>query len=255
MNLTLLQYRIAFENPELNIATIERLLNLVENPDLIVLPEMFTTGFSMNTAQYAENMNGKSVNWMVQKAALLNTTIIGSLIIEENGKYYNRLVAAHSNGNIQYYNKRHLFRMGEENNHYTAGNNRIILDIAGFRICPLICYDLRFPVWSRNTDNFDMLVYVANWPSVRADVWNTLLKARAIENQCYVAGVNCTGTDGNNILYKGESQIINAKGQYIRNPETRDECVISTTLSISKLQDFRKQFPVLLDRDSFNIIA
>jgi len=145
--------------------------------------------------------------------------------------------------------------MGEENNHYTAGNNRIILDIAGFRICPLICYDLRFPVWSRNTDNFDMLVYVANWPSVRADVWNTLLKARAIENQCYVAGVNCTGTDGNNIHYKGESQIINAKGQYIRNPETRDECVISTTLSISKLQDFRKQFPVLLDRDSFNIIA
>jgi len=163
---------------------------------VVFLPEMFATGFSMNVSELAEPMNGETVNWMKKRCSEHQLALCGSLIIQENGNFYNRMLFVEPSGKTSFYDKRHLFTMGNEESHFQAGTERLIVDYKGWRICPLICYDLRFPVWARNRNEYDLLVYSANWPQARTEVWNTLLKARAIENQCYVVGVNRVGADG-----------------------------------------------------------
>ena len=224
------------------------------NSDLVVLPEMFTTGFSMAPEVLAEGMDGKAVAWITQKAQSANVAIMGSAIIKENGAYYNRLLFAEPNGSLHTYDKRHLFRMGNEHNHYNGGSQRLIVSYKGWRICPLICYDLRFPVWSRNQNEYDLLIYIASWPAARSFPWKTLLLARAIENQCYVVGVNRVGVDGANLTYSGDSAAIDSRGGYLSNLTPSVAGVETVTLSMADLLDFRKKFPVMLDGDRFQIL-
>ena len=255
LKLTIIQTDIIWEDRQKNLQNYESLLdNHKERSDLIVLPEMFTTGFTMNTADLAEEMNGNAVKWMRTYSAKLNTAMIGSVIIKENGHFYNRLIVVKPDSEeIEYYDKRHLFRMGNEHRNYSEGSRKLIFDIKGWKICPLICYDLRFPVWSRNIGDYDVLIYVANWPESRREGWNTLLSARAIENQCYVAGVNRIGNDGNMISYSGDSMVIDAKGQIISETKPYSLSAETVKLSMTDLTDFRQKFPVFLDKDDFEI--
>ncbi|MDX9880609.1 MAG: amidohydrolase [Prolixibacteraceae bacterium] len=253
-NVTIVQYNIEWENKQANFRKIEKLASRIDTTDLIVLPEMFSTGFSMNVSEMAEKMSGLSVNWMKQFSVEKNAAVCGSLIIEENGKYYNRLLFVQPDGQVFWYDKRHLFTMGDEQTYYSPGNERLIVEFRGFRILPLICYDLRFPVWSRNQNDFDLMVYVANWPAPRRKAWNTLLKARAIENQSYLIAANRTGTDANGIKYSGGSYAIDAKGKITRELEKNEENIISEKFSIGSLQKFRQKFPVLNDTDRFSFI-
>lgn len=251
MNIAIIQPGIIWESPESNIKKYNRMLSgLSSDPDLIILPEMFTTGFSMNSADLAVPPDNPFTSWMRTISCERNSAITGSIIISEGGRYYNRLFFVDPQGNINHYDKRHLFRMGGEGDHFSPGNKRLIVKFRDWRICPLICYDLRFPVWSRNREEYDLLIYVSNWPAARSEVWNTLLKARAIENQCWVIGVNRVGLDGENIDYIGESQVIDPKGQvrlYLDNEEQSGEFCIS----LAELRNFRKKFPVWKDRDDF----
>jgi len=256
LKITLIQSNLHWENCEMNLEQFSKKICLInEQTDLIVLPEMFTTGFSMQPERLAESMTGRTVNWMKEQAQQKQCVITGSFICEENGKYYNRLVWMKPNGNYSTYDKRHLFSMASEDRHYTAGNKKVIEEIKGWKICPLICYDLRFPIWSRNqkTDPYDVLIYVVNWPERRTHPWKTLLLARAIENQCYVVGVNRVGNDGNEIYYSGDSAIINFKGEVISKTPTHEEFTETITLNYQNLEEFRKQFPVLNDADDFEI--
>jgi omega-amidase len=225
---------------------------LPEPSDLIVLPEMFTTGFSMDAPGLAEPMDGESVSWLRDVAASSGASVCGSLIITENQRYFNRFVCASPGGDLQCYDKCHLFRLANEQNHYAAGTELLTFDLNGFRICPLVCYDLRFPVWSRNRDAYDVLIYVANWPSRRHHAWETLLRARAIENLSYVIGVNRTGTDGNDIPYDGGSSIIDYLGADLANLGDR-EGIASATLDSAKLTAFRERFAFHKDADNFTI--
>lgn len=251
MNIAIIQPGIIWESPESNIKKYNRMLSgLSSDPDLIILPEMFTTGFSMNSADLAVPPDNPFTSWMRTISCERNSAITGSIIISEGGRYYNRLFFVDPQGNINHYDKRHLFRMGGEGDHFSPGNKRLIVKFRDWRICPLICYDLRFPVWSRNREEYDLLIYLSNWPAARSEVWNTLLKARAIENQCWVIGVNRVGLDGENIDYIGESQVIDPKGQvrlYLDNEEQSGEFCIS----LAELRNFRKKFPVWKDRDDF----
>ena len=251
LNITLLQPNIIWEVPQANLERFSEMLAPIDNTDLIVLPEMFSTGFSMQPEKLKENMDGPSVQWMKNLAREKDTAITGSLIIEESGKVFNRMVWVFPDGKTEIYDKRHLFTMGEENQHYSAGTEKLIVKYKGWRFCPLICYDLRFPVWSRNTQNYDVLLYVANWPAVRHEVWKTLLKARAIENQAYCVGVNRVGKDGPGLDYEGDSCIIDAKGnaRFLSDKEQ----VASFEISMVELQKFREKFPVLNDRDLFRM--
>ncbi|HBL77898.1 MAG: hypothetical protein A2W90_01675 [Bacteroidetes bacterium GWF2_42_66] len=251
---TIIQYNIAWEDKRANFRKIEELANRIDTTDLIVLPEMFSTGFSMNVSGMAEKMDGLSVNWMKQFSVEKNAAICGSLIIEENGKYYNRLLFVQPDGQVFWYDKRHLFTMGDEQTYYTPGNQRLIVEFRGFRILPLICYDLRFPVWSRNRNDFDLMIYVANWPAPRRKAWKTLLKARAIENQSYLVAANRTGTDANGIKYSGDSYTIDAKGKINRKLEKSKEGAISEKFSLESLHKFRQKFSVLNDADQFSLI-
>ncbi len=255
-NLTtsIVQYNIAWEDKQANFRKIEKLVDQIDTSDLIVLPEMFSTGFSMNVSGLAEKMNGLSVNWMKRLSAQKNAAICGSLIIEEARIYYNRLLFVQPDGQVFWYDKRHLFTMGNEQNYYTSGNQRLIVEFRGFRILPLICYDLRFPVWSRNRNDFDLMVYVANWPTPRRKVWKTLLKARAIENQSYLVAANRTGTDANGINYSGGSYTIDAKGKITRQLAKNEEGILSEKFSLESLQRFRQKFSVLNDADRFSLI-
>jgi omega-amidase len=257
LKITLIQSSLFWENKEKNLEQFSRKIDSVKEPtDLIILPEMFTTGFSMNTKDLAEPLAGNTFNWMKKKASEKKCTVTGSFICHENGKYFNRLVWMNADGTYSIYDKRHLFRMGDENNYYSGGNKKIIVKLKGWKICPLICYDLRFPVWSRNENgenNYDLLIYVANWPERRAHAWKTLLLARAIENQCYVAGVNRVGEDGNAITHSGDSAVINAKGEIISHLKSHQENVETIVLNKDELNKFREQFPVLLDADKFEI--
>jgi omega-amidase len=212
---------------------------------------MFTTGFSMSPEKLKESMNGFSVEWMKKTAYEKNASVVGSLIIEENGKIFNRAVWVFPDGNYQFYDKRHLFSMGGEQFSYSAGNKKLIVDFRGWKFCPLICYDLRFPVWSRNTENYDVLIYMANWPSARHFVWKNLLIARAIENQSYCVGVNRTGNDGIGLNYSGDSALITPKG--ISDFLGEKEKVHTYELSFNELHEFRKSFPVLGDCDTFTV--
>lgn len=253
LTVTIVQYNIEWENKPANFRKIEKLLNPIGTTDLIVLPEMFSTGFSMNVSEMAEPMDGPSVNWMKQLAAEKNAAVCGSLITEDTHGYHNRIIFAPPKGEIYQYDKRHLFTMGNEQNHYSPGRERLIVEFRGFRILPLVCYDLRFPVWSRNRNDFDLMVYVANWPAPRKKAWKTLLKARAIENQSYLVAANRIGADANGIKYAGGTYAIDAKGKIINKLPDNKEGVVSEKFSLESLQKFRQRFPVLNDADHFTL--
>lgn len=250
LKLLIVQSDIIWGEVENNLNHLDELISRnFEVSDVIVLPEMFTTGFSMETKVLAEKADGKAFFWLASKARELNVAITGSIIFSEGENYYNRLYWINPDGNYYHYDKRHLFRMGEENLFFQPGKKRLIVDYKGWRICPLICYDLRFPVWSRNKNDYDLLIYVANWPAARNHVWNILLQARAIENQCFVVGSNRVGKDGNNVHYTGESCVIHPKGYYATKSQGPEEQVLKCVISYDELMAFRKKFPVLDDAD------
>jgi predicted amidohydrolase len=256
LKVTIVQTYLFWEDISKNILHFDSKLNeLSEDTDIIVLPEMFTTGFIMNPELLAEEHGGAALQWMLKKAEEKNCVIVGSVSVKENNQFYNRLYWVLPDGSFEYYNKRHLFRMGNEHQHYEIGNKKLIIHYKGWKICPLVCYDLRFPVWSRNRkDNaYDILLYVANWPSVRSYPWKQLLIARAIENQAYVVGVNRIGEDGNTIAHSGDSCVLNPRGELISKMNANEDEMETISLSYSYLQDFRKAFPVMLDGDEFNI--
>lgn len=256
LKVTIVQTALHWEDIDSNLAMFNKKVEGIApaSTDIIVLPEMFTTGFTMNVTAVAETMDGKAIEWMKKTAAEKKCVVTGSLVIKEGEHYYNRLIWMRPDGTFEQYDKRHLFRMGTEDKTYTAGGKRIIVTYKGWRVCPLVCYDLRFPVWSRNNEDYDCLIYVANWPEVRSYPWRQLLIARAIENQAYVVGVNRVGKDGNNMAHSGDSVVLNAKGQPISNTKANEESVETVTLSIKELEDFRKVFPVALDADRFKIV-
>lgn len=251
INITLVQPDIIWEDVQANLERYTEMLDPVNKTDIIVLPEMFATGFSMKPEKLKETMDGPSVQWMKKLAGEKSAAVTGSLIIEENEKIFNRLVWILPDGKTEYYDKHHLFTMAEENKHYSAGNKKLMVHYKGWKICPLICYDLRFPVWSRNTENYDVLIYVANWPSPRHHVWKNLLTARAIENQSYCVGVNRIGIDGAGLKYLGDSAVVSPKGfsEYLGEQEK----MRTFELSYNELHDFREKFPLLNDRDAFTI--
>ncbi len=255
LKIAAIQVDLAWQKPLKNRVYFERLLpNLAtQNVDLVVLPEMFSTGFTMQTEEFAEEMNGTTVQWLQNCAKSYNFLLTGSLIIKEKGQFFNRQIFAFPNEELQYYDKRHLFRMGGEDKHYTAGAKRVIVTYKGWRICPQICYDLRFPVWSRNCDDYDLLLYVANFPTARRKVWNTLLAARSIENQCYVVGCNRIGNDGNGLAHSGDTQILSPKGEILAAAEENMPSTMIFTLNKEDLYAFREKFPVHLDADDFII--
>jgi len=251
INVSLIQFDIAWEDKKANFDHLNHLLENLET-DLVVLPEMFTTGFSMKAVELAEAPNGPTTQWMQEKAGNLNAAIVGSHIAKVDGQYFNRLLWVFPDGHYQIYDKRHLFRMAKEQDIYTAGQNRLILNYKGWRFCPQICYDLRFPVWNRNQNDYDCLIFVANWPAIRTDAWSQLLKARAIENLAYVIGVNRVGNDGNEIYHSGKSAFIDFKGQVLS--ERSDATVIQQMdLLPEDFKAFRKKFPAWMDADSFTI--
>jgi len=232
----------------------EKLAAAAPKTDLIVLPEMFSTGFSMDAPALAEQPEGETLQWMREQAAAYDAVVTGSIIVQENGQYFNRLYWVRPDGSYAQYNKRHLFRMAQEHHTYTPGSERLTVELKGWKICPLVCYDLRFPVWSRNTgDRYDLLLYVANWPKVRSLPWRTLLQARAIENVAYVVGVNRIGTDVNNHPYSGDSAIIHPKGHKLLET-TEQESILTIELSKQELLDFRETFPAHLDADEFELL-
>lgn len=254
LKVAILQSNLHWENIDENLNMFSSQIMAIESDvDLIVLPEMFNTGFTMNSAELAEPMNSVSMQWMLEMAKAKDAVITGSIIIEEEAKYFNRLIWMQPDETYEFYDKRHLFRMMDENNHYSAGEKRLIVELKGWRICTMICYDLRFPVWSRNVNDYDCLLYIANWPSPRMEAWNTLLKARAHENQAYVIGVNRIGEDANGTQFSGGSAIIDPKGATICETNFDEEQVKSATLSYSELKDFRDKFPIALDADAFEI--
>lgn len=254
LRITLLQPDTYWENPDANRAELEEIIAGLEHAtDLIILPETFTTGFSGRAREVSEPMNFNTHKWMKMMAAQTQAAICGSVFISEHNKVFNRLLFVTPDGETIAYDKKHLFSMGAEGEQFTPGNKSIIINWKGWRIKPLICYDLRFPVWARNRDKeYDILMYSANWPASRSNVWNTLLPARAIENQCYVAGVNRVGTDGNGHNYIGESQVIDPKGMKIAKMESNPGS-LSVHLSLKDLQAFREKFPVWRDADDFEI--
>lgn len=249
-----IQAALVWENPKQNIAFFEEKIKSLENDtDLIVLPEMFTTGFTMNPEKVAEKMTGFSVSWMQKIAKEKQTAICGSLVISDFNKFYNRFVFVHPSGEIETYNKKHSFTFAGEDKVYTSGTKKIIIEYKGWRICPLICYDLRFPVWARNTENYDLLIYIANWPVARVSAWDTLLKARAIENMSYVVGVNRTGKDANNYEYSGNSLLIDYLGKELSSLEKNELGIVTATFVKSDQDKIRKKLGFLTDKDSFKI--
>ena len=251
LKVTIIQSNIFWEDKLANLKYFEKKIDKISQTDLIVLPEMFTTGFTMNPEPLAETMDGKTVNWMLDLASEKKSLIVGSVIIEDDSYYYNRLIAAFPNGTLQYYDKKHLFTLANEHQHYTAGTDQLLIKYKGWKIFPLICYDLRFPVWARNTVNYDVLIYIASWPKIRIAAWDTLLKARAIENMCYTIGVNRVGVDANDFEYPGHSVVLDAFGNEILSTNENQEGVFNVILDKDKLDEIRKKLQFLNDRDSF----
>lgn len=260
LKITIIQSNLHWENMEANLEMFsEKISSVKERTDLIVLPEMFSTGFTMNAKKHAETMSGKAVQWMKDRAKEKNCVVAGSVIIEENKKFYNRLLWMLPNGKFKTYDKRHLFRYANEQKYYAPGQKKLIVELKGWKICPLICYDLRFPVWIRNKTprgkmDYDLILFVANWPERRNHPWKTLLMARAMENQCYVAGVNRVGNDGNNVYHSGDSAVINFKGEVISKTSPHEEAVETVTLSKKELDGWRKSFPAWMDADKFKLL-
>lgn len=254
LRITLIQTSLHWENPAANRQMFSQHFDSVkEETDIIVLPEMFSTGFTMNTAA-AETMDGETVVWLKQEAGRKKCIITGSLLIHDSEKYFNRLFWMKPDGNFMTYDKRHLFRLSGEEKIFTAGTKKLIVELKGWKVCPMVCYDLRFPVWSRRTAkvDYDVLIYAANWPEKRITAWNQLLPARAIENQSYVIGVNRCGTDGNDAMHPGYSAAIDYAGKKINNNET-GEFIETVSLSYAALQQHRNHFAFHLDADDFDL--
>ena len=254
MTITFLQTSLHWEDRQKNLDDFEDKISAINDTDLILLPEMFTTGFTMNAAALAEPMDGPAVTWIKRIAKEKSCAIAGSLIIEEDGKYYNRMVWVHD-GKVQHYDKRHLFSLAHEEKTYTAGTKKLIVELNGWKICPLICYDLRFPVWSRRTKaaDYDILLYSANWPERRIKAWKTLLPARAVENQCYVIGVNRIGDDGTGIYHSGDSAAYDFRGELVSKTLVGEESVERAEFSLEELRDFRRDFGFAEDADGISL--
>ena len=251
LKVTLIQSELVWEDISSNLTGFDNTINAVEeDTHLIILPEMFSTGFTMNAAALAQDMKGSAVKWIKEKSAEKTVDILGSIIAEDGGKFFNRLVWAKPDGEIFTYDKKHLFRMAGEEKIYSAGSKNITVELNGWKIRPFICYDLRFPVWTRNVKNqFDAAIFIANWPERRSAHWKALLQARAIENQCYVIGVNRVGTDGNGLTYSGDSSIIDPWGTVIFQ-KSNQTCIHTAELSYDVLKTSRKDFPVWMDADN-----
>lgn len=253
LQLALVQTSLAWHYPAANRAHFAALLEQARGADLIVLPEMFTTGFSMESAALAEAEDGPTADWLRQQAQKLNAVVTGSLIVQAaDGSHRNRLLWARPDGELLHYDKRHLFRMAGEHRHYSPGERQVLLELKGWRVRPLICYDLRFPVWSCDPHDTDLLLYTANWPAARRQHWNRLLPARAIENLCYVAAVNRVGTDGKGHAYSGDSQVLDFQGEALLNAGEGDG-VFRLGLSATALAAYRERFPAYLDADGFTL--
>lgn len=255
LRITLIQQSLFWEDKEKNLSLFEEKIDSIsEKTDLIVLPEMFSTGFTMNAAELAEGMDGPTVSRMRKIAQRKNCVITGSFIAEENGMFYNRLIWMRPDG-FDYYDKRHLFTYAKENQTYRPGKKKLIVTLNGWRILPLICYDLRFPVWSRRSkkEDYDLLLYIANWPEKRSFAWKQLLIARAIENQSYVVGLNRQGNDGNNIYHSGDSVLLDYTGKQISDPTLNGEFIQTIIIYKEALSDFRKHFAFFEDGDDFEL--
>ncbi|PKB16936.1 amidohydrolase [Flavobacterium sp. 5] len=253
MKIALIQSSLSWENPKANRNHFEEQINAIDEiVDLIVLPEMFSTGFTMNPSAVFETMQGETVLWLQSLAKVKSVAITGSLVVKENDNFYNRLLFVFPSGEIQFYDKRHLFTLAGEDKIYTAGKEKLIFEYKGWRICPLICYDLRFPVFARNVEEYDLLIYVANWPKSRILAWDTLLQARAIENMSYTIGVNRVGFDNNNFEHNGYSQVVDFLGNYILEP-IETEGIFIVELSKKEQLQARKKFNFLNDQDFFDL--
>ncbi len=258
LNVSLIQASLHWEEIDANLAMFEEMIWSIEDTDLIILPEMFTTGFSMNPEKLAEPPGGKTIKWMRQMATQRNAAVTGSYMIKDGGKYFNRLYFVYPDGNSLSYDKKHLFNLADEGDYYTPGEERLILEYKGWKIHPLICYDLRFPVWARSKRTrerlfeYDLLIYVANWPDTRVNAWDTLLKARAIENQACSIGVNRIGEDGVGKNYNGHSAAYSAKGEELAF-SANEEKILSASFSVAELTDYRRDFPFQKDSDHFDL--
>lgn len=255
LTITLIQTNLFWENKKANLQMLQQKIESIpEKTEVVILPEMFTTGFSMKPELFAETMDGETVHWMKKIAAEKKIILTGSVIIKEDGKYFNRLIWMLPNGEYGVYDKRHLFAFADEHAHYSPGNKKLIASVKGWKINLQICYDLRFPVWTRqdfqSENKYDLLINVANWPEKRSVAWQTLLRARAIENQCFVAGINRSGEDGNKINYSGDSTIIDPLGEIIYQ-KNKEEDVFTYTLQKEKITETRNQFPFWKDADLF----
>lgn len=254
LNIAYVQPDIKWHDIEGNLRQYDTMLDSISDADLIVLPEMFATGFTNQLDDTAQTMDGPLIDWMLRKAAAKNAAVAGSQIINDGANHYNRLIVAMPDGHVEWYDKRHLFRMGCEDETITPGKELKIISFRGWRIRLSVCYDLRFPVWLRNTgNNYDILLCVANWPTARHSIFETLLRARAIENQCYVVGVNRVGTDGLSIDYSGGSSVIDIYGSVMSRLPENTIGIGRATVSLSKLNAFREKFPTILDADGFEI--
>lgn len=254
LTLTLVQADLHWQEPGANRRMLSDLIaDHAAESDLVVLPEMFTTGFTMQASEVAETMDGATVGWMAELAGQLDVTLTGSIVIRDGADFFNRLLWMPPDGRVQHYDKRHRFRMADEQDHYSQGKARQIFQLKDWRICPLVCYDLRFPVWSRGIDEFELLLYVANWPAPRRSAWQTLLPARAVENLCYCAGVNRVGTDGKDIDYVGDSGAWDYLGR--RLADCGDQAATANVeLDGAALARYRNKFPAHLDADRFELM-
>lgn len=254
LKVTIIQTELIWENPKENRIHFSKLIgNIKEETNLIILPEMFTTGFTMNALPLAEEENGATLNWLQTEAKKKNSAITGSVIISENSNYYNRLFFVFPNGEYHTYDKKHTFTLANEHLTFAPGKVQLIVDLLGWKICPLICYDLRFPVWARNTQNYDVLIYVANWPERRITAWDALLKARSIENMTYCIGVNRTGKDGNGHQYIGHSALYNVLGEQVSTSRLEEDFIETLVLEKSHIESNRKHLQFLNDRDEFTL--
>lgn len=251
IRLTTIQSSLVWEDKTANLVAFQqKMAGLAGQTDIVILPEMFSTGFSMKSEALAEEMDGSTMQWLERQAKEIDAVVTGSFIARENGNYFNRLVWMLPDGHYETYDKKHLFTLAGEQNHYQPGTKRLIVEYKGWKICPLICYDLRFPVWSRNTEDFDLLIYVANWPQPRNHHWKNLLLARAIENQCFVVGVNRVGKDGNDLPYTGDTSIIDYSGNVLLQVSDVEQ-VATLQLSKEGLLEYRRRLLFLEDRDAF----
>lgn len=252
LELALIQTHIVPEDPEANLAAYEPFLEQAQGSDLIILPEVFTTGFSAQARNYAEQVDGRTYSWLADWASKLDAVVTGSLVVKESGSFVNRLVWMRPDGSYAQYDKRHLFRMAGEHKRYAMGKERLLVELKGWRILPMVCYDLRFPVWSRNRGDYDLALYVANWPAARALHWQCLLRARAIENLSFVAGLNRIGRDEKDQAYSGDSAIYGPAGEVSLEAEDQEGC-FRVELSAKRLAEYRESFPAHLDSDRFEL--